>query len=316
MANERNPQLNDADFELLSAYVDSQLAPDERADLERRLAADAGLRAALAELRATVGLLRELEPLAPPRSFAIDPRAAAPRRGWSFPWMTLGSALVALFVLVAFGAALLRTGAATTSAPMAAMPQEQAAAASTAAPMLAAPPAAASDPLARQAGGGAPENTLSATQGNAYPAPEAPIAAAGAVTSAPAADSGAAAALPTAAPAMTSPPEPSALPAPAAALAATPAPEPSVALPAVKSAAAPTAAAPGAESEQTSSAAGAQVATSPISSPDTATLEQPLTPTAANASGTGASSFSLIVGAIVLALLLVVGVAAALRRRR
>ena len=89
-----------------------------------------------------------------------------------------------------------------------------------------------------------------------------------------------------------------------------------MALPAVKSAAAPTAAAPGAESEQTSSAAGAQVATSPISSPDTATLEQPLTPTTANASGPGNGSFSLIVGAIVLALLLVVGVAAALRRRR
>ena len=70
----------DADLELLSAYIDSQLASSERAALEQRLRDEPGLRAVLDELRATVGLLRDLEPLKPPRSFTLDVPAARPRR--------------------------------------------------------------------------------------------------------------------------------------------------------------------------------------------------------------------------------------------
>ena len=55
-----NPQLNDADLELLSAYIDHQLGDGERAALERRLGQEPALRGALDELRATVALLHDL----------------------------------------------------------------------------------------------------------------------------------------------------------------------------------------------------------------------------------------------------------------
>src|SRR4051794_3837887 len=96
MAINSDPQLNDTDLELLSAYIDRQLGDGERATLERRLSQEPALRGALDELRATVALLHDLEPLRPPRSFAIAAPAAAPRRAWSFPWPAISSALVAL----------------------------------------------------------------------------------------------------------------------------------------------------------------------------------------------------------------------------
>src|SRR5690349_2239103 len=104
-----DPQLNDTDLELLSAYIDQQLSADERAALERRLEQEPALRQALDELRATVGVLRELAPARPPRSFALDPRVVAPRRAWSFPWMQFGSALVAVTLMLAFGFVLSRS---------------------------------------------------------------------------------------------------------------------------------------------------------------------------------------------------------------
>src|SRR5262245_26139391 len=95
-----NPQLNDSDLELLSAYIDRQLGDGERAALERRLSQEPALRGALDELRATVALLRDLEPIRPPRSFTIPASAATPRRFWLFPWPAIGSALVALVCLL------------------------------------------------------------------------------------------------------------------------------------------------------------------------------------------------------------------------
>lgn len=82
------PQLNEHDLELLSAYIDGQLSADERRAVERRLDEEAELRQAYDELRATVQALRDLEPLRPPRSFTLDPakvavqRPPAPRLGW------------------------------------------------------------------------------------------------------------------------------------------------------------------------------------------------------------------------------------------
>src|SRR3954465_14309890 len=90
-----DPQLNDADLELLSAYIDRQLSDGERAALERRLSQEPALRGALAEARATGALPPDLEPVRPPRSFTIAAPAAAPRRFWSFSWPAISSALVA-----------------------------------------------------------------------------------------------------------------------------------------------------------------------------------------------------------------------------
>ena len=96
MTTPSTPQLNDADWELLSAYIDNQLPAEERTALEERLLREPALRVALDELRATVGLLRDLEPVAPPRSFTLDVPAVAPRRAPLFAWMNFGSAVTAV----------------------------------------------------------------------------------------------------------------------------------------------------------------------------------------------------------------------------
>ena len=82
------PQLNDRDLELISAYIDGQLSAEERREVERRLDNEADLRLAYEELRATVQVLRDLEPVRPPRSLTLDPanvalqRPPATRLGW------------------------------------------------------------------------------------------------------------------------------------------------------------------------------------------------------------------------------------------
>lgn len=102
MTQSPNPQLNDADLELLSAYIDSQLTSAARAACEERLRREPMLRAALDELRATIVLLHELEPLKPPRSFALDPQAYPPRRVPLFARLNLGSALTAVALAFIF----------------------------------------------------------------------------------------------------------------------------------------------------------------------------------------------------------------------
>src|SRR6266516_1640226 len=95
MTTSSNPQLRDADLELLSAYIDNQLTSEERIALEARLGREPALRTTLDELRATVGVLRELEPLPPPRSFTLDPAVVAPRRASLFSRLGFGPALTA-----------------------------------------------------------------------------------------------------------------------------------------------------------------------------------------------------------------------------
>lgn len=114
-----NAQPNDDDLELLSAYIDSRLDERERAALEERLRREPALQAVLAELRATVALLGELEQLAPPRSFALDPAAFRPKRNPLLGWVGLGSAAVAVLLAFTFVATLFngRAGAPSAAAP-------------------------------------------------------------------------------------------------------------------------------------------------------------------------------------------------------
>jgi anti-sigma factor RsiW len=94
------------DFDRLSAYLDNQLSPAEKARFESRLEREPDLRAALDDLRATVRALRSLPVLKPPRNFTLSPaqaRAIAPPRR-VFPALRLATALTALaFVVVAVG---------------------------------------------------------------------------------------------------------------------------------------------------------------------------------------------------------------------
>ncbi len=123
------PQLNDRDLELISAYIDGQLSAEERREVERRLDNEANLRLAYEELRATVQVLRDLEPVRPPRSFTLDPakvalqRPPATRLGWGRLLQVAGvfaavlvAAIGTLSVIGSMG------GGAPASAPMAAAP--------------------------------------------------------------------------------------------------------------------------------------------------------------------------------------------------
>jgi hypothetical protein len=314
-----DPQLNDADLELLSAYIDRQLDDRERAALERRLSQDPVLHGVLDELRATVGMLRDLEPLRPPRSFAIAAPTPAPRRFWSFQWPAIASALVALVCVLTFSYALIGSSdGGSASAPAAAPAAMQEAAAPTAAPAAAA--GAAPDSAMRQATTAAPAAAAPAaaapTAAPAAEAPAAPMIAADAPTTAPAA----AASMASPAPAATPAPTVMAASGTSAIATAQPAAE---AQPAADSAA-PTAAAAEApiSSALQVTAAPAQepynalVATSEISSPDTVTLDQPpIAPNANSAPADRSSNTGLIAGVVVLVLLIAIGIWLALRRR-
>jgi anti-sigma factor RsiW len=103
--------LNERDYELLSAYLDDALTASERAALEARLQSDAALRRELAALRQTVLLLRQLPTLKAPRDFMLDPRMVRRSRLLIFPTTRAFSALsaVAAMVMVVIGLALLMT---------------------------------------------------------------------------------------------------------------------------------------------------------------------------------------------------------------
>lgn len=192
MTQPSNPQLNDTDLELLSAYIDGQLSDTERAALVERLRREPALRTALDELRATVGLLRELEPLRPPRAFTIAPQAAPQRRSGLFDRLNLFSAAAALALTLLCVAvftlrgALPSGGGLITSAPNNAASDRQelsmataaigGGAVATAAPLLAseataAPAAAPADAAGvAEAPTGAAEQPTAAAPANAAPA--------------------------------------------------------------------------------------------------------------------------------------------------
>ena len=88
--------------ELLSAYVDGEVTDEEAREVEELLASSEDARREMAELQATVDLVRGLPDLDLPRSFALD---AAPKKRWTLWWpsvRTTGLATsVAAMLLVA-----------------------------------------------------------------------------------------------------------------------------------------------------------------------------------------------------------------------
>lgn len=119
--------LNDQDYELLSAYMDGALAPDERTALEARLAAETELREELEALQSTVALIRALPVREAPRNFTltrgmVQARRPAPRRFMlTSTAISFVSAAAAVF-LIGFSLLLLsgpRAGAPQTSSSVA-----------------------------------------------------------------------------------------------------------------------------------------------------------------------------------------------------
>jgi hypothetical protein len=99
---------NDAiDDELLSAYLDGQVTPQDQGRIEAALAADAGLAGSLATLRYTKTMLAAAPRLPAPRPFTLNEAMigrSQPRRGW-LAWLqpaTLrgAAAMAAVMLLV------------------------------------------------------------------------------------------------------------------------------------------------------------------------------------------------------------------------
>lgn len=91
------------DFDRLSAYLDNQLSPAEKAGLEARLEHEPELRVALDDLRMAVRALRSLPTVKPPRNFTLSPdraRAIVRPRG-VFPALRLATALAAFAFAIA-----------------------------------------------------------------------------------------------------------------------------------------------------------------------------------------------------------------------
>lgn len=93
--------------EELNAYLDSELRGRAREQLEARLAADAELRAALAQLRAVKEGVAQLPRLRAPRNYTLDPavygRPAPARAASLYPTLRLATVLTAFLLVLAFG---------------------------------------------------------------------------------------------------------------------------------------------------------------------------------------------------------------------
>jgi len=120
--------ITEREWEDLSAYIDGQLAPQEKARLERTLRSRADLRAAMGDLRRTRELLRDQPAIRAPRNFTLSPKVVKshqPRSLFSGLFQTMRVASVVasiLFVLVLLGD--LFVPKAGGSVPMAAKPEE------------------------------------------------------------------------------------------------------------------------------------------------------------------------------------------------
>ena len=111
--------------ELLSAYLDGELSPSAREDLETRLEFDSGLRERLDEMRHMVDLLRSMPQEEVPRNFLLTPAMVAPDRierkpesslqalfagRWTAPVLTFATALSAFVCAAALMINLSLTG--------------------------------------------------------------------------------------------------------------------------------------------------------------------------------------------------------------
>lgn len=91
--------LNEADQELLSAYLDNELTAAEQLTLERRLQQEPALNNELSELRALKATLSDLPAIVPPRSFTLDPATVGKPRGMPlFGLLRFGSALATVLL--------------------------------------------------------------------------------------------------------------------------------------------------------------------------------------------------------------------------
>ncbi|MBZ0305044.1 MAG: hypothetical protein K8I82_03155 [Anaerolineae bacterium] len=94
------------DVVLLSAYLDDELAADERLQFEQRLKTDSQLQAELEELRQTVDHIRQMPLLKAPRNYTLNPADfQRPKRPFIYqlrPVLAVAAMLVIVFGAVFF----------------------------------------------------------------------------------------------------------------------------------------------------------------------------------------------------------------------
>jgi anti-sigma factor RsiW len=97
------------DLELLSAYLDDQLAPKDRAQIESRLKTDSKLQRTLADLRAIKIQLRALPTVKPPRSFTLKPENTRSRSAFNWiPVLNWSTAVAAILFAAVISVDLFR----------------------------------------------------------------------------------------------------------------------------------------------------------------------------------------------------------------
>ena len=100
----RKDQIDDA----ATAYIEGRATASEKAELESRLGTEPGLREELDSLRATVSLLRSIEPAKAPRSFALAEAPVRVRRRSASRRFAMAPAVIA--IAAAAGVGLLAVG--------------------------------------------------------------------------------------------------------------------------------------------------------------------------------------------------------------
>lgn len=155
--------MNFHDVELLCAYLDGQLSPQETARVEARLGRERDLQGVLRDLRASRSVLRALPRRKAPRDFRLRPQmrklvAPAPA---AFPVLRFASVLASLLFLATLAVngltPLAASHLATAPAPAYGIGGGPPAEAGTGAPAAAAAPAASPEPLLAAQATAAPE---------------------------------------------------------------------------------------------------------------------------------------------------------------
>jgi hypothetical protein len=105
------------DVEKLSAYLDGQLKPSEKARLESRLQTDPELASILKDLRQARGLLRQLPQRRAPRNFTLTPKMVGqkPPMPRTYPVFRFASVLATLLLFFTFATNFLAPSLAGTA---------------------------------------------------------------------------------------------------------------------------------------------------------------------------------------------------------
>ncbi|MBK8021687.1 MAG: hypothetical protein IPK19_09710 [Chloroflexi bacterium] len=108
------------DLELLNAYLDDALSPEERAVVDARLVAEPALRQELESLRATAELLRRLPTLRSPRDLTLTQQMVRTSRTLPFPAVTVSliSAAASIALIVVGLVMLQSSGQFATGSPV------------------------------------------------------------------------------------------------------------------------------------------------------------------------------------------------------